>query len=157
MTGGQTAPTTPLGAETSSAPYGNYEQPFNLVGLAAAAGASFVARWTVSKVRKLSKTISNASKHSGFRFIEIVSPCPTVFGSPNKKGMGLDMLHEFDARTRVDNNAAPNEIPLGMDGEIVCGEFINKERATYWQNVQKGIKRRVQLEVDRDSKQYDRS
>ena len=38
MTGGQTAPTTPGTAITSTAPYGVFEPAFNLVQLAEAAG-----------------------------------------------------------------------------------------------------------------------
>ncbi|MBN1948337.1 MAG: 2-oxoacid:ferredoxin oxidoreductase subunit beta, partial [Candidatus Cloacimonetes bacterium] len=66
MTGGQNAPTTPLGAYSSTAPYGNYEQPFNLVGLAAAAGASFVARWTALHMHRLTDTIALMAKKKGF-------------------------------------------------------------------------------------------
>ena len=34
-TGGQNAPTTPVNARSSTMPYGNFEHPFNLPGLAA--------------------------------------------------------------------------------------------------------------------------
>src|SRR3970282_1652819 len=44
MTGGQVGPTTPLGALTSTTPYGNFEHPFNLPALAASCGAMFRAR-----------------------------------------------------------------------------------------------------------------
>src|SRR5512146_3550545 len=42
MTGGQNAPTTPLGARTATMSFGNFEQPFNLPHLAASCGASYV-------------------------------------------------------------------------------------------------------------------
>src|SRR3990172_6518935 len=47
MTGGQVSPTTPHGAKASTAIYGHLEQPFDIAGLAMAAGAPFVARGTV--------------------------------------------------------------------------------------------------------------
>jgi 2-oxoglutarate ferredoxin oxidoreductase subunit beta len=51
MTGGQTAPTTPGHATTSTNPYGTFEPAFNLPHLVEAAGAVYVARWTTFHVR----------------------------------------------------------------------------------------------------------
>jgi len=31
-----------------------------------------------------------------------------------------------------------------MDNEIVCGEFVNEDRPTFWENVQAGIKTRLE-------------
>ncbi len=143
MTGGQNAPTTPLGAYSSTAPYGNYEQPFNLVGVAAAAGASYVARWTALHFHRLTDTIKEMAKKKGFCFLEVVSPCSTVFARKNKGGTGLDILREYKDRSIIDHEADPQKIPLGMNGEIICGVFINEDRPTFWENVQKGIEKRV--------------
>src|ERR1700739_2246300 len=45
MTGGQTAPTTPGPATTSTNPYGTFEPAFNLPHLVETAGAGYVRRW----------------------------------------------------------------------------------------------------------------
>jgi 2-oxoglutarate ferredoxin oxidoreductase, beta subunit (EC 1.2.7.3) len=50
MTGGQYSPTTPLGALSTTAPYGHIEPPFQIAELAQCAGAAFVARSTVYHV-----------------------------------------------------------------------------------------------------------
>ncbi|RKZ32211.1 2-oxoacid:ferredoxin oxidoreductase subunit beta, partial [bacterium] len=50
MTGGQVAPTTPLGAFAHTAPYGNIDPPFDAVELSLASGATFVARSTTYHV-----------------------------------------------------------------------------------------------------------
>jgi len=143
MTGGQNAPTTPLKAYSSTAPYGNYEQPFNLVGVAAAAGASYVARWTALHLRRLKDSIAEAANKKGFCFIEIVSPCATVFARKNMGGTGLDLLKNFGSRAVIDHNADPQKIPISMDSEIVCGVFVNKDKPTFWENVQTGIESKV--------------
>jgi len=148
MTGGQNAPTTPLGAYSSTAPFGNYEAPFNLVGITAAAGANYVARWTTVQARRLSQSIATAAKKKGFCFIEVVSPCATVFARKNKGGTGLDLMKEFRNRTVIDHKADPTQIPLTMDDEIVCGEFVNREDPTFWENVQNGIKDQVEKNAD---------
>jgi len=141
MTGGQVAPTTPLGDYATTAPYGNFEEPFNLVGLAASAGATYVARWTTLHIRRLKKSIENALKNRGFSFIEIVSPCPTVYARKNRKGTGLDLLNEFHKRAKIDHDADPTKIPIEKEGEIICGEFINIRKPTYWENYMHGIKK----------------
>jgi 2-oxoglutarate ferredoxin oxidoreductase subunit beta len=60
MTGGQVAATTPYLARTTTTPAGNTEAPFNLPLLAWAAGASFVARWTILHIRELTECIQKA-------------------------------------------------------------------------------------------------
>jgi len=76
MTGGQYGPTTPLEAWTTTTPYGNIEQAFNLVHLAAASGAVYVARWTALHVRRLTESIKKALQKEGFSFVEVISQCP---------------------------------------------------------------------------------
>lgn len=46
MTGGQVAPGTPLDLVTMTTPYGNPEPRFDICGLVAKAGATYVARWS---------------------------------------------------------------------------------------------------------------
>jgi len=77
MTGGQIAPTTLHDERTATSPYGNPESPFNLTALAAAAGATYVARWTTYHVVELTRSIKEAIQHKGFSFIEVLSQCPT--------------------------------------------------------------------------------
>ncbi|MBC8525547.1 MAG: 2-oxoacid:ferredoxin oxidoreductase subunit beta [Candidatus Cloacimonetes bacterium] len=156
MTGGQNAPTTPLGAYSSTAPYGNFEPPFNLVGLAAASGATYVARWTSIHIRRLADSIATAAKKKGFCFIEIVTPCATVFARKNKGGTGLDLLSEFKNRSVINHSADPTKIPLDMEGEIVCGEFVNEEKPTFWENVKEGIREKVEKKVDWEKMQSKR-
>ncbi len=53
MTGGQVAPTSPVGAVTTTTPYGNIEDPFDMCQMAVAAGASYVARWRSTDFKPL--------------------------------------------------------------------------------------------------------
>src|SRR5512136_3263921 len=66
MTGGQSSPTTPLQAFSSTAAYGHIEQPFPICELAIASGAAFVARGTVYHVAELDKLIERAMSKKGF-------------------------------------------------------------------------------------------
>ncbi|RLF92762.1 2-oxoacid:ferredoxin oxidoreductase subunit beta [Thermococci archaeon] len=83
MTGGQVAPTTPKGKKTSTTPEGNEERPFDISKLVLAAGASYVARWTVLQFKPLVRSIRRGIETKGFSFIEVLSPCPVGFGRRN--------------------------------------------------------------------------
>ena len=83
MTGGQHGATTPLGAKTHTSPYGNVESPFNVPALVAAAGASYVARWTTMHATQVQKAILHMMEIEGFAFLEVLSPCPPTFGEFN--------------------------------------------------------------------------
>ena len=86
MTGGQGGPTTPMGARTSTTPYGCFEAPLNIPWLVAALGAEFVARWTALHVRQLKEAMARAVEKKGFTLIEVLAPCPIGFGRPNDLG-----------------------------------------------------------------------
>lgn len=80
MTGGQTSPTTPRAATTKTSPYGNVEPVFDAAALVSAAGATFVARETSSRPRRLARTLEQAVLHEGFSFLEVMTPCPVQAG-----------------------------------------------------------------------------
>jgi len=80
MTGGQAAPTTPLGSTTKTSPHGNIEPTFDVAKLIIAAGATKVSRWTVAQPNQLEKAIEAAINHKGFSFVEVYSPCPVQAG-----------------------------------------------------------------------------
>ena len=60
MTGGQVSPTTPFGVKTTTTPYSNVEHPFKIADLVAAAGGSYVARWTTYHAFQLMESMQNA-------------------------------------------------------------------------------------------------
>lgn len=133
MTGGQMGPTTPEGARTTTTPYGNYEQPFNLPLLAAACGAVYVARWTVLHLRQLEESMKRAMEKKGFTFIEILAPCPVGFGKDNGLGEGLDEMAFYRRQCAVEDGAPLEEAGLSMshDARIVLGTFVDRQRPTY--------------------------
>jgi 2-oxoglutarate ferredoxin oxidoreductase subunit beta len=131
MTGGQTAPTTPATAVTTTHPYGSYDPTFDLAALVAAAGASYVARWTTFHVRQLTKAMSEVFHKRGFSFIEVLSPCPTLYQRRNKMGDGLDAMKYYKERSKVRNGASLDELAITKDGDIVVGKFIDRVRPDY--------------------------
>ena len=131
MTGGQVAPTTPIGAKQTTMPFGNFEQPFSLPFLADACGAVYVARWTVFHVRQLAKAMGEGLKKKGFVFIEAISPCPTLYSRRNKRGDGIDELKYYKQSSIVKHGADTKEVGMTFDGKIVVGKFVDRERPTW--------------------------
>jgi 2-oxoglutarate ferredoxin oxidoreductase subunit beta len=131
MTGGQTSPTTPDTVVTTTAPYGAYEPSFNLAALAEAAGASYVARWTAYHVRQLTKSMAEMLGKRGFCFIEVLSPCPTLYQRRNKLGDGLDAMKYYRAASKIRNGSSANDAAITKDGEIIVGKFVDRVRPDY--------------------------
>lgn len=130
MTGGQYGPTTPLESWTTTTPYGNIEHPFNLVHLAAASGAVYVARWTTLQVRRLKNSIKQALHKEGFSFIEVISPCPELYGRYNKLGTPLDMMKKFKLASQVQHGYDPAKAKITQN-QIIVGEFVDIEKPSY--------------------------
>lgn len=135
MTGGQVGPTAPLQARTTTTPYGNFEPPFNLPYLMAASGASYVARWTVIHIRQVESAIAETMVRPGFNFIEVIGPCPPVYGRMNKEPSGMDSLHYYQEKSVIRNGADPKDADIELNGPIVVGKFVDKKRPTLWDNL----------------------
>jgi 2-oxoglutarate ferredoxin oxidoreductase subunit beta len=130
MTGGQSGPTTPIDSITPTSPYGNIENPFNLVHLGAASGATYVARWTTLHVRRLTLSLKKMLQKKGFSFIEVLSPCPEIYGRHNKMRSGLEMMSWFKKASVIDNFSDPSKAEITAD-RIVVGEFVDTEKLSY--------------------------
>ena len=99
MTGGQVSPTTPLTSKTSTTPYGNLEQPFDLCSLVIGAGASYVSRWTLGYPYETIKAIRDGLRNKGFSFIEMLVPCPTGYTKKQKLADGRETWDWYKAST----------------------------------------------------------
>jgi 2-oxoglutarate ferredoxin oxidoreductase subunit beta len=135
MTGGQVGPTSPLNVRTTTTPYGNFEPPFNLPYLMAASGASYIARWTIIHLTQLESAIGEAMTRPGFNFIEVISPCPTIYGRLNKKPGGVEFLRYFQQGSVIRNGADPKDADIEFNGPIIVGKFVDKKRPTLGENL----------------------
>ncbi len=130
MTGGQHGPTTPLDAWTTTTPYRNIEHPFNLVHLAAGSGAVYVARWTAFHVRRLTESIKKALQKEGFSFIEVITPCPEIYGRYNKMGTATDMMKWLIKASEIRHGYDPAKAEITQT-RIIVGEFVDIEKPSY--------------------------
>lgn len=135
MTGGQISPTSPKGSFGTTAPYGTDDSPFKLAELVAAAGATYSARWTTLQIENLVGSIKTGLKNKGFSFIEVVSPCPTYYGRKNKLRTPTAMAVTIKINT-VFKSEAERMKEKDLEGKIVVGEFANKIKAEFTDNIQ---------------------
>jgi 2-oxoglutarate ferredoxin oxidoreductase subunit beta len=131
MTGGQVASTTPKGANASTAPYGNFEGAFSLPYLAEASGATYVARWTALHLRRVSKSIQEALTRKGFSFIEVITPCVTLYARRNRLGDGLNLLKYYYDKSEIEHGADTRNLEITFQGKLTVGKFVEKERPTF--------------------------
>ncbi len=131
MTGGQNAPTTPVTARSSTMPFGNYEPAFNIPHLVASCGASYVARWTCLHIRRLTASITTALNRKGFRLIEVIAPCSTLYARLNRLGTGLNLMRFYHDRAEIINGADTRDLSIDFQDRIVCGTFVDEQRPTF--------------------------
>jgi len=141
MTGGQVAATTPAYARTLTSPYGNVEEPFNVIQLAIDLGANFVARWTPLHREYLLDAIVEAIKTKGFTFIEVLSPC-LIFNEFNNIPDAIDIMEKFRELCVIDHNPKPEDlvIDLTKDKKIVIGNFHKGNRPSFLERYMELVK-----------------
>ncbi|MCD5413832.1 MAG: 2-oxoacid:ferredoxin oxidoreductase subunit beta [Clostridiales bacterium] len=130
MTGGQFSPTTPMENYGTTAPYGNMEKPFDICNLAAAAGATYVARGTTYHVNPLVKLLEKAMIKKGFALVDVMSTCPTYYGRKNKKGTPAKMLKYFKDNT-IDTKRVEKLSKEQLENKIIIGEFKNTDELEF--------------------------
>ena len=114
MTGGQMAPTTPLGAKSTTSPFGrnqwNEGFPMHVSELLASLEAPvYIERVALGNNKQVMNTgravrraIENQVRGLGFSLVEVLSPCPTIW-----------KLDPLEAQRRV-LEEMPKTFPLGV-------------------------------------------
>ena len=135
MTGGQFSPLSGPGVKATTAPYMTIDSHFDVVELAKAAGATFVARSTAYHAKEATNYIKKGIEHKGFSVIEIFSQCPTHYGRKNKEGDAVAMLELHKTITAPLGSKSLEENPA----LVPRGIFVDIERPEYCQEYDKII------------------
>lgn len=149
MTGGQSAPTTPIGSMTTTTPYGNVEYPLDISEVARAIGAPYVARWPVTYPYQPIKSIQQGISKKGFALIEMLAPCPTAYGRRNNlKDLETswqwykDHVILLDEYERIEKFGTAQEREL-LQSKIKIGVFQDMERESFtdqWKRLVERVK-----------------
>ncbi len=141
MTGGQQSPTTPQGAISTTSLYGALDQPFDVAALAAATGATFVARTTTYHVKELEKLLLRAFHHKGFSVVEVIAACTTCYGRRNRQGGAVEMMR-WQKEVALPIGRAGELSAEELQGRIVTGVMVEREAPEYVEEYEK-VKQRA--------------
>jgi pyruvate ferredoxin oxidoreductase beta subunit/2-oxoisovalerate ferredoxin oxidoreductase beta subunit len=91
-TGGQRSSATPLGASTTTTPTGKAIGKKDMVSIMAAHGVPYVASISLAHPEDTLRKLELALDMRGFRFLHVLSPCPTGWKSEPAEGIELVRL-----------------------------------------------------------------
>ncbi len=134
MTGGQFSPTTPRGATTTTSPFGNLENPFQLSEVIKSCGGTYVARWTTAHPLQVVRAIKKAIQNKGFSFVEVVAQCPTQWGKLSRLG-GPDKMLKLFKEQSITVDKARDMDPAQLEDRIVVGELVADQRPEFVQSL----------------------
>ncbi len=120
LTGGQFSPTTPLGSYAQTSPDGTLEPTLDAAKVAIAAGATYVARSTVSNPRHVSEMIKGGLTHSGMAVIEVMTNCHINFGRKNVTAEPEELV-AWIGRQAISLDIAKYMNPEELKGRLVVG------------------------------------
>ena len=80
-TGGQRSSATPVGAKTTTTPYGKVARKKPIIDIMAAHRIPYTATMSIAHPEDFQRKFNTALRISGFRFLLIHSPCPTGWKS----------------------------------------------------------------------------
>jgi len=135
MTGGQFSPLSGCGKKATTAPFLTIDKEFDVVELAIAAGATFVARSTAYHVQESTTILKKAITHKGFSVVEILSQCPTHYGRKNKEGDAAAMLGLHKTNTAKIGSKQLEENP----SLTARGIFVDRDEPEYCEQYEKVI------------------
>lgn len=91
-TGGQRSSATPRGASTTTTPTGKSVRKKDVLGIIAAHGAPYVATVSLAHPEDALRKLRHGLAARGFRFLHVLSPCPTGWKSEPADGIELVRL-----------------------------------------------------------------
>jgi 2-oxoglutarate ferredoxin oxidoreductase subunit beta len=89
----------------------------------------------------LTKSIAEALQKRGFSFIEVVTPCSTLYARLNRLGEGLDLLKFYHDHSIIRHGADTKGLNIDFQKEIVVGKFVDEERPTFLDSLNEGLKK----------------
>src|SRR5579883_3057381 len=126
LTKGQSSPTSQTGYVTGTSPNGHPEAPINGLGVALAAGATFLARGFSAHPKQLGDLIKQAITHKGFSVLEVESPCVTYNKINTYAWFKENVFYVDDSHDPTDKVAAFKV--LMAEGKMPLGVFYKHER-----------------------------
>jgi pyruvate ferredoxin oxidoreductase beta subunit/2-oxoisovalerate ferredoxin oxidoreductase beta subunit len=91
-TGGQRSSATPFGAATTTTPAGKHVEKKDILGILAAHRIPYAASVSLAHPEDMMRKLTRGLDERGFRFLHVLSPCPTGWKSEPAEGVELIRL-----------------------------------------------------------------
>ena len=162
-TGGQRSSATPLGAVTTTTSAGKDVAKKNILGVMAAHNIPYVASMSIGHPEDLLAKMKKALDLKGFRFLHMLSPCPTGWKSEPGDGVelvrkavrsGLYPVYEVEDGHRVTINIEPTGSDEDLDSYFKAQGRFRKSRielSTVRADIDRNWKRLRRLASDADA------
>lgn len=120
-TGGQRSSATPAGVATSTTPRGKIERKKDIMGIIAAHRVPYAATLSIAHREDFLRKVRHTRRTRGFRFLLILSPCPTGWKSEPAESVelieaavrcGVFPLYEVFDGLRYRINVRPDGTPV---------------------------------------------
>ncbi|MGA7616176.1 MAG: thiamine pyrophosphate-dependent enzyme [Thermoanaerobaculia bacterium] len=148
-TGGQRSSATPEGAVTTTTPKGKSERKKDIMAIMAAHRIPYAATLSVAHRDDFMRKMELARTTKGFRFLLMLSPCPTGWKSSPDESVelidtavrsGLFPLYEVFGGERYRINARPDGTPVEeylsrqrrYSGSALAPDLVRERIATQW-------------------------
>ncbi|KKM87414.1 hypothetical protein LCGC14_1269080, partial [marine sediment metagenome] len=134
LTKGQASPTSQLGFITKVQVFGVINEPLNVVAMAIALNASFVARAFVGDSEKTKHILKQAINHKGYALIDLLCPCVSfnrinTFQWYKENSYYIEDSHDpYDQEKAMKLALDSSKFPLGI-------LYINHKKRSYEENV----------------------
>lgn len=128
-TGGQRSSATPEGVATTTSPRGKTEPKKDIMAIMAAHRIPYAATLSIAHRDDFLRKVRTARRMKGFKFLLMLSPCPTGWKSEPEEsvdlirravGCGMFPVYEVFDGTRVRINVRPDGTPLT--------EYVERQR-----------------------------
>lgn len=131
-TGGQRSSATPLGARTSTTPGGKMQPKKDVLGIMAAHRIPFTAAVSLAHPEDALAKFRDAVGRKGFRFLHVLSPCPTGWKSEPADGIELVRLAVrsglYPVYTVLDGRRVRIDIEPDFDPDALRDYFARQGR-----------------------------
>jgi len=153
-TGGQRSSATPVGAGTSNTPAGKTEPKKDILGIMAAHRIPYAASVSLAHPDDAQRKMSRALEEKGFRFLLILTPCPT--GWKSEPAMGIELVRlavrsglfpviEVEQGTRWSVNVEPDFSRSALEryvsmqrrfrNSVTAADYLARQADLQWQEL----------------------
>jgi pyruvate ferredoxin oxidoreductase beta subunit/2-oxoisovalerate ferredoxin oxidoreductase beta subunit len=117
-TGGQRSSATPLGAVTTTTPRGKTDRKKDIVAILAAHRVPYAATVSLAHPEDALRKLRLALELTGFRFLHVLSPCPTGWKSEPSDGIELVRLAVRSGLYPVYTVRDGDEVEIDVEPEL---------------------------------------